>query len=62
MIEFAEMLAQDKPFVRVDFYDVAGKIYFGEMTFFPASGMGKFEPEVWDNILGSWIRLPEEHY
>lgn len=58
MIELAEILAKDIPFVRVDFYNIAGKILFGEITFFPAAGMGKFEPEEWDEKLGNMIKLP----
>lgn len=55
MIQFAEMLSTDIPFLRADFYDVNGSIFFGELTFFPASGFGKFIPDEWDKILGSWI-------
>lgn len=58
MIELAEILAKDIPFSRVDFYNINGKIFFGEITFFPAAGMGKFEPEEWDKVLGDWMRLP----
>ena len=58
MIELAEKLSQGFPFIRVDFYDASGCIYFGELTFFPASGMGQFEPEKWDYILGSYINIP----
>ncbi len=58
MIQLAEKLAEGIPFLRVDFYNVNGKIYFRELTFYPASGFGKFEPEEWDEILGSWIKLP----
>ena len=57
MISLAEKLSGDIPFLRVDFYNVQGRIYFGELTFSPASGMGKFIPEAWDAILGSWLRL-----
>jgi hypothetical protein len=58
MLELAEVLAKDIPFVRIDFYNINGKIYFGEITFFPAAGMGKFEPEEWDEKLGNMIKLP----
>lgn len=58
MIELAEKLAKDIPFVRVDFYEVSDKIYFGEMTFYPGGGWEKFYPEEWDEVLGSWIKLP----
>lgn len=60
MIELAEKLSKDIPFVRVDFYDVDGNIYFGEMTFFPASGFGKFIPEEWDEKIGKMLKLPLE--
>ncbi|MBR3739246.1 MAG: glycosyl transferase [Clostridia bacterium] len=55
----AEKLAASIPFVRVDFYDVDGKIYFGELTFFPDSGFGKFIFEGNTELLGSWIKLPD---
>ena len=59
MIELAEMLTRGYPFLRADFYDVNGHIYFGELTFFPDSGMGKFTYEDNDMLLGSWITLPK---
>lgn len=58
MIEIAEVLAKGIPFVRIDLYKVKDKIYFGEMTFYPASGLGQFCPEEWDYKLGSLIKLP----
>jgi hypothetical protein len=54
----AGKLSQGIPHVRVDFYDVNGKVYFGEMTFFHWSGFKPFEPEKWDYIFGNWIILP----
>lgn len=38
MFEFASILSKDIPFVRVDFYEVNGKLYFGELTFYPSGG------------------------
>lgn len=58
MKSLAEKLAKDIPFVRVDFYEVNGNVYFGEMTFFPASGWVAFEPQDWDYKLGEWLKLP----
>lgn len=58
MVHLAEKLAKDIPFIRVDFYEANGKVYFGELTFFPASGLGPFEPDDWDYTLGSWLELP----
>lgn len=57
MIEFAERLSKDIMFVRVDFYEVNGKLYFGELTFYPGSGLEEFTPESYDYLLGSWIDL-----
>ena len=57
MLALAEKLAKGTKFLRVDLYQIDGRIYFGELTFFPASGLGKFKPEKWDRILGSWIDL-----
>lgn len=59
MKTLAEKLASNIPFVRVDFYEVNGKVYFGEMTFFPASGWVAFDPQEWDYTLGSWLELPK---
>ena len=58
MISRAEKLSTDIPFVRVDFYSIQGQVFFGEMTFFPASGLEGFYPEKYDRILGDWIELP----
>ena len=60
MKELAEKLSVNIPQVRVDFYEVNGKVYFGEMTFFHWSGMMPFEPEEWDYKFGSWIKLPDK--
>ena len=59
MITMSEILADSIPFVRVDFYEVDGRAYFGELTFFPGSGMEEFDPEYWDFELGSWLDLPK---
>ena len=58
MKELAKRLSQNIPHVRIDFYNVGEKIYFGEFTFFHWSGMMPFNPEEWDYKLGSWIELP----
>lgn len=60
MVELAEKLAQGIPHVRVDFYEVDGKVYFGEMTFFHNSGFSHFQPEKWEYTFGSWLELPKE--
>ena len=59
MIKLAEKLSKNIPQVRVDFYEVNGKIYFGEITFFHWSGLTPFVPEEWDRKLGDLIELPK---
>lgn len=58
MIEIADKLCKDKPYSRIDMYVVQGKVYFGEITFFPASGFRGFSPDEWNNKLGDMIQLP----
>lgn len=60
MIELAEKLSKNIPHVRIDFYNINGKIYFGEMTFYHFSGFIKFEPEEWDYKFGELIKLPKD--
>jgi len=61
MKRLAAILSEGIPHVRVDFYEVNGKIYFGELTFFHFGGFVRFEPEEWDEIFGNWIKLPEKY-
>lgn len=60
MIQLAEKLSNGIPFVRVDFYEINGKVYFGELTFFPGSGFEEFTPEKYDRILGDMLELPKK--
>ena len=53
MCKVAEILSKDFPFVRVDLYYIKGKVYFGELTFYPWSGYVKFSPEEFDYQLGA---------
>lgn len=57
MIHLSETLSANYKFLRVDLYNVNGKIYFGEFTLYPAAGMGAFIPEEWDEKLGSMLVL-----
>ena len=59
MVRLAKLLSQGMPHVRVDFYDINGKIYFGEFTFFHFSGNVPFEPDEWDYRVGEWLQLPK---
>ena len=59
MVEIAEKLSSGMPHVRVDLYNVKGRIFFGEFTFFHGSGLSNFfVPKEWDKIFGDWIELP----
>lgn len=58
ILELSRKLSADIPFVRTDFYIINHKVYFSEITFFPAAGFRPFEPESWDETFGSWIDLP----
>ncbi len=58
MLEIAECISKGLPFLRVDLYNINGRIYFGETTFYPATGLGKFTPEVWDKKIGDMLVLP----
>lgn len=60
MNRIAQMLSKNNPHVRVDLYDVGGKIYFGELTFFHGSGYEKFTPKEWDYKFGEWLQLPKD--
>lgn len=53
MFKVAEILSKDFPFVRVDLYYIKGKVYFGELTFYPWSGYVKFSPQEFDYKLGA---------
>ena len=60
MLRIAALLSQGMPFIRTDLYEINGKVYFSELTFYSDTGLAKFDPPEWDEILGSWIKLPEK--
>lgn len=60
MVAIAERLSEGFCQVRVDLYNINGKIYFGEYTFFHFSGTQPFVPECWDKTFGDWITLPQK--
>lgn len=60
MLEVSAKLSQGIPEVRVDLYNIDGKIYFGELTFFHWSGMTPFELREWDYKFGEMMVLPQE--
>jgi len=57
MLELAEKLSKPFDYVRVDLYNLNGKIYFGELTHYFASGMGKFEPSSFSFELGKYWKI-----
>lgn len=61
MRQVSETLAQEFPFVRMDYYEVDGKLYFGEFTFFPGGGFERFQPAQYDKIVGEWLTLPKKN-
>ena len=57
MLEISKILSKGHPYLRTDFYVVNDNIYIGELTFFPASGYGKFNPEEYNKKFGDMINL-----
>lgn len=58
MIQLASKLSKGYPHIRVDFYEVNGKVYFGELTLYHWSGFVPFNPPKFDKLFGDWIKLP----
>lgn len=62
MIEAAEELGRTFDFVRVDLYEIDSKPMFGEMTFYPGSGLDRFDPVSLDRVIGAyWTRAKDTH-
>jgi hypothetical protein len=62
MLELAEKLSEPFDYVRVDFYNIKGKIYFGELTHYPKSGILKYEPGTYDFELGRYWNIESEYW
>ena len=58
MLNLSNLIAEGIPFCRVDFYESARGLLFGELTFYPAAGLEHFNPPEVDELWGSWIELP----
>ena len=56
-LQIAKSLSAGFKFIRVDLYNIKGKIYFGELTLYPASGFGTFSPDEWNYKLGDLIDI-----
>ena len=63
MLEISRKLASYAafPFVRVDLYNLSGKIYVGELTFYPTAGMVNYCPEKWNKTTGNYLTLPKKN-
>ncbi len=59
MLDTARRLSAPFPHVRVDLYNLAGRVVFGELTFFSGTGYTAFDPDSFDFVLGEAFRLPE---
>ncbi|MDO5638096.1 MAG: ATP-grasp fold amidoligase family protein [Myroides sp.] len=57
MLLLAKKLSSNLPFVRADFYNIEGRVFFGELTFYPGGGFSPFKPKEWEERVGNWIKL-----
>lgn len=57
MLEVSRKLSKDFPFVRVDFFESAGKLYVAEFSFAPWAGLRAYEPESMDYEMGKWLDI-----
>ena len=60
MIVLSRILSKGIPHIRVDWYSIDKKLYFGELTFFDGSGFDPYDDPKDDEMLGSWISLPKK--
>ena len=61
MVALAERLGEGTDFVRVDLYDVGGRLVFGELSSFPAGGDSPFDPPSWNTEFGSHWTPPRRY-
>ena len=59
VLAFVRRITPKVPFMRTDLYLIGQRIYFGEFTLHHGGGAEPFAPESYDDLLGTWIRLPE---
>ena len=59
MVAMAKDFSKDYPYLRVDLYEVDGRIVFGELTFIDGCGFYTFNPDEYDFIMGEWLELPD---
>ena len=61
MKNLAKRLSANIPFVRIDFFNVEGQVYFGEFTFYDWAGLFKFQTYEMDLKIGQWLQLPNKY-
>jgi hypothetical protein len=61
MLTICRVFAKDTHFLRVDLFEVKGKIYFGEFTFYENGGWCEFTPDKYNRILGDWINIGDDN-
>lgn len=61
MLSICRTLSKDFRFLRVDFYDVEGHLYVGELTFYPGAGFETLRPIEFDYEMGGWLHLEDIH-
>lgn len=57
MLDISRKLSMGIPFIRVDLYEIAGNIFWSELTFYPGSGFSLFEPKEWEDKIGEWLKI-----
>ena len=62
MIGYASELSKGFPFARVDLPCVNDRVFFGEITFYPTGGLFPINPESFDLVLGSYLKLPSKKF
>jgi hypothetical protein len=62
MLHLAETLSSPFLYARVDLYEVSGRLFFGEITFFHEAGTARLTPFEWDRKLGDMLTLPHEDH
>ena len=61
IIAISEKIAEGIPYLRVDTYEIDGRLYFGEATFYTWAGFMVFNPPEWDRRLGDMLELPKKN-
>ena len=59
MVKLSQILGENLPFTRVDFYSINGQSIFGELTFYPSDARKKFYPEKYNKVIGDYFKLPK---